>query len=874
MKKKLAVLLCMLLLVSLLVIPAAAENAAAWDGSVDTSWYNTEATEFEISTAAQLAGLSAITNGKADGIEKDNFFGKTIKLMADLDLGGVKAADGTWSGQMWYPIGKGFNRAFAGTFQGNGHKISNLYIDGSKDDEWNTDLGLFGNIDEDGMVKSVSVVSGQITSTHQDSPDVAGIAGTNKGVIFGCHNGADITAPQFAAGIAADNHGTIAQCSNSGTITRTAVDRDYAGGICACTRGRYVINCYNTGSIVLTSGKYSTATGGVVGAIATNEVTYKPTVMNCYSTGQITWPRGEGEQTPGGVCGSYNKKETVVSNCYFLQTETLNQGVKVGEGVTAMSAAQLQAAAPALSEAFTADTAGVNGGYPLLNWEKTGVYDQAENEGLAITALQLENGTITARLNKALTYFQPKTTHFTVQATVQPDGGTAAAQELKLLSCTMALAEDGSASIVTLKFEPLALLTVGQHVSATVKILDSAAMTAELEIPVSGRWEDHQADAYAGGDGSAKNPYQIATAKQLARLAYQVNRAGETYEGKYFIQTANIDLAGTDLRSDGMEWIPIGSRIGRTYKTFCGNYNGQNYTISNLTATAINGGAGLFGATGQTGTGGEIPAQLINIKLENVTVNQDATASYHNVGGLVGIATATDIRNCHVLSGSLTGFNSVGGLVGHFVGGDSTDPYTISGCSSTATVTGRTAGGLVGQFGCGAATGAVSTTKGHVELYDSFSAGEVKTPEGALRSGGVGGLIGSGTQNNIGRVERCYTLANVTVLPCETGVGQSYAGGLIGDPGLGKGAIIPKDLRIENNVVLTASLSGLTASTGYHYGRVGGLATMEPGELAATFQNNYVISTMTLDGQAYTGTSGDDANGTTKTPAELAAQAT
>ncbi len=102
MKKKLAVLLCMLLLVSLLVIPAAAENAAAWDGSVDTSWYNTEATEFEISTAAQLAGLSAITNGKADGIEKDNFFGKTVKLMADLDLGGVKAADGTWSGQMWY----------------------------------------------------------------------------------------------------------------------------------------------------------------------------------------------------------------------------------------------------------------------------------------------------------------------------------------------------------------------------------------------------------------------------------------------------------------------------------------------------------------------------------------------------------------------------------------------------------------------------------------------------------------------------------------------------------------------------------------------------------------------------------------------------
>ena len=63
MKKKLAVLLCMLLLVSLLVIPAAAENAAAWDGSVDTSWYNTEATEFEISTAAQLPSRMARQTG-------------------------------------------------------------------------------------------------------------------------------------------------------------------------------------------------------------------------------------------------------------------------------------------------------------------------------------------------------------------------------------------------------------------------------------------------------------------------------------------------------------------------------------------------------------------------------------------------------------------------------------------------------------------------------------------------------------------------------------------------------------------------------------------------------------------------------------------
>ena len=83
MKKKLALLLCLVLLVTALALPVSADNAAAWDGSVDTSWYSAEAKTFEISTPAQLAGLAAIVNGKADGIAQDSFSGKTIKLTAE-----------------------------------------------------------------------------------------------------------------------------------------------------------------------------------------------------------------------------------------------------------------------------------------------------------------------------------------------------------------------------------------------------------------------------------------------------------------------------------------------------------------------------------------------------------------------------------------------------------------------------------------------------------------------------------------------------------------------------------------------------------------------------------------------------------------------
>lgn len=76
---------------------------------------------------------------------------------------------------------------------------------------------------------------------------------------------------------------------------------------------------------------------------------------------------------------------------------------------------------------------------------------------------------------------------------------------------------------------------------------------------------DIYADSYAGGDGSKTNPYEIATAKQLAKLARDVNNGNtpQAFLGKYFKLTADIDL------SDGI-WMPIGK-----YYNY-GNGNGDN----------------------------------------------------------------------------------------------------------------------------------------------------------------------------------------------------------------------------------------------------------------------------------------------------------
>lgn len=88
---------------------------------------------------------------------------------------------------------------------------------------------------------------------------------------------------------------------------------------------------------------------------------------------------------------------------------------------------------------------------------------------------------------------------------------------------------------------------------------------------------DIYADSYAGGDGSKTNPYEIARAEQLAKLARDVNN-GNTFRGKYFKLTADIDLSG------GI-WMPIGKYYnygnGKN-RLFFGKFDGNGHVIKKM----------------------------------------------------------------------------------------------------------------------------------------------------------------------------------------------------------------------------------------------------------------------------------------------------
>lgn len=91
---------------------------------------------------------------------------------------------------------------------------------------------------------------------------------------------------------------------------------------------------------------------------------------------------------------------------------------------------------------------------------------------------------------------------------------------------------------------------------------------------------DIYADSYAGGDGSKTNPYEIATAEQLAKLARDVNNGNtpQAFLGKYFKLTADIDLSG------GI-WKPIGKYYndgnGKN-RLFFGKFDGNGHVIKNM----------------------------------------------------------------------------------------------------------------------------------------------------------------------------------------------------------------------------------------------------------------------------------------------------
>lgn len=201
-------------------------------------------------------------------------------LMDDIDLSSI----GNWT-----PIG---NRAirYKGTFDGNGHSISNLNINISE-----MYVGLFGWLGEGGVIRNVHITSGTIVTTNEYGY-AGGIAGYSEGVIEDCSNAADVKG-RDAGGIVADMpqnvkdgtyyvdaaHVFAARCSNSGSITGETV---YGVGL-------RVHDSYNTGTLTGNLSIYG------VGRRGAGKNCYNAGSMNAIENSYAVYPPEDRYTFPG-----------------------------------------------------------------------------------------------------------------------------------------------------------------------------------------------------------------------------------------------------------------------------------------------------------------------------------------------------------------------------------------------------------------------------------------------------------------------------------------------------------------------------------------------------------------------------------------------
>ena len=336
--------------------------------------------------------------------------------------------------------------------------------------------------------------------------------------------------------------------------------------------------------------------------------------------------------------------------------------------------------------------------------------------------------------------------------------------------------------------------TVSTSGSAADSVTDGSASANENEADADAESAEPSGEGtdgdmiFAGGSGSAEDPWKIATAEQLDRIRDDLTG--------HYILIGDIDLSGYE------NWMPIGTfqprsdapedaEVPHPDYAFTGTFDGAGHTISNLTISSeAPMGAGLFGCASGTESNA---ASIGHFTLKDVNVS-----GFYLVGGAVGL----QFMNCPVsdihLEGDnkLTGMQGIGGIVG-------TGFDLISDCSATADVivsgddgacAGLIAGGTTmssikncqvtggsitaegnATWGFGALCGA---PWGAAEITDCKVSGTVITVNGE-NNRLVGGLVGFGGTYDPeapAQITGC-TVEDVTITVSET---TDSVGGLIG----------------------------------------------------------------------------------------------
>ena len=306
---------------------------------------------------------------------------------------------------------------------------------------------------------------------------------------------------------------------------------------------------------------------------------------------------------------------------------------------------------------------------------------------------------------------------------------------------------------------------MSQRIKKCIKMLASTVslvlllcilpLDAVVNAETVGNWEDYKADNFSNGSGTESDPYQIATAEQLAYFA------GNLSDG-YYVLTANIDLSAH-------QWNPAGS--------FSGTLDGNGKTITGLKIGNINAPAnysnknvGLFESIASGG-------KVCNLTVDVSIYISDAGGENKGVAGMAGQMHGT-LDNCKVM-GTIDVTRSpafVGGLAGYF-------GYNgkIINCANEATIVGSGSNVRIGGIAGYAVIGA--SHNGDILLANSYNTGSVTAKSSSnVFVGGICGYIQNGSNIEAGgrflSIYNCYNSGTLTKENCPNTTTGHIGGGI------------------------------------------------------------------------------------------------
>lgn len=357
----------------------------AWDGKTATEPAKDANGVYQISNGAELAWF-------AQQVNKGGNAKISAVLTNDIELAGFE----------WTPIGmNSWGKKFAGSFDGQGHKISNLSIDYIGTNTQVPYKGLFGYVEgsssKHAVIQNLTVqgnmvltssknvigahsggVIGRvdyadITNVHSEVnvtvkrvggnwDNLGGLVGyaNNSTTIKDCSNSGDVTGYRYAGGIAGNlsSNSSIINCTNSGNVT--CAGSGAAGMAANVGNGCEITACSNSGTIKSTGANV----GGIAGDVA------KAEISNCYNSGKIDCS----QSTSGAVAGRA-AAGAVIRNSYYA-ADTAAKGVgsaadAENQTASSVTAEDLKSAdfVKKMNESLGSDVfiKGPNG--PMLSWQ-------------------------------------------------------------------------------------------------------------------------------------------------------------------------------------------------------------------------------------------------------------------------------------------------------------------------------------------------------------------------------------------------------------------------------------------------------------------------------------------------------------------------